>query len=77
MLEKEALARISELSKKSKSEGLTAEEKVEQADLRTKYIEAFRSGFRDHLHTIKVVDPKGKDVTPTKLKASKERRSKH
>jgi uncharacterized protein YnzC (UPF0291/DUF896 family) len=77
MLEKEALARISELARKSKTEGLTSEEKVEQSDLRTKYIEAFRAGFKDHLHTIKVVDPNGKDVTPQKLKASKERRSKH
>jgi uncharacterized protein YnzC (UPF0291/DUF896 family) len=77
MLEKEALARITELSKKSKSEGLTTKEKEEQADLRVKYIEAFRAGFRDHLHTIKVVDPNGKDVTPHKLKSSKERRSKH
>ncbi|WEG11531.1 DUF896 domain-containing protein [Pullulanibacillus sp. KACC 23026] len=77
MLEKEKLARISELSRKSKSEGLTPAEKKEQAHLRQAYLEAFRSGFKDHLHTIKVVDPNGDDVTPLKLKQSKERRSKH
>ncbi len=77
MLEKEELARISHLSKKSKQEGLTEDEKKEQADLRERYLNAFRKGFRDHLHTVKVVDPKGKDVTPQKLKESKERRNKH
>lgn len=77
MLEKEQLARISALSKKSKAEGLTPEEKKEQASLREAYLNAFRQGFREHLHTIKVVDPNGDDVTPDKLKASKERRKKH
>lgn len=78
MLEKEELARISELSRKSKTaEGLSEKEKKEQAELRTRYLHAFRHGFKEHLHTIKVVDPKGDDVTPVKLKHSKERRKKH
>lgn len=77
MLEKEELARISELSKKAKAEGLTTEEKKEQSELRERYLQAFRKGFKEHLHTIKVVDPNGDDVTPDKLKDSKERRKKH
>ncbi|WP_141603463.1 DUF896 domain-containing protein [Terrilactibacillus laevilacticus] len=77
MLAKEKLKRISELSKKSKLEGLTIEEKKEQQALRKEYLKAFRKGFRDHLHTIKVVDEEGTDVTPLKLKQSKERRSKN
>ncbi|MFD2616790.1 DUF896 domain-containing protein [Terrilactibacillus laevilacticus] len=77
MLAKEKLKRISELSKKSKLEGLTIEEKKEQQALREEYLKAFRKGFRDHLHTIKVVDEEGTDVTPLKLKQSKERRSKN
>ncbi|MTT33301.1 DUF896 domain-containing protein [Terrilactibacillus sp. BCM23-1] len=77
MLAKEKLKRISELSKKSKLEGLTKEEKKEQQSLREEYLKAFRKGFRDHLHTIKVVDEEGTDVTPLKLKQSKERRSKN
>ena len=35
----EKIARINELAKKKKTEGLTAEEKVEQAKLREEYIE--------------------------------------
>lgn len=77
MLEKEELARISELSKKSKTEGLTSHEEEEQKQLRERYLSAFRKGFKDHLHTIKVVDPNGDDVTPKKLQHSKERRKKN
>lgn len=77
MLEKEELKRISELSRKSKGKGLTESEKKEQTDLRARYLKAFRNGFREHLHTVKVVDPKGNDVTPDKLKESKERRKDH
>ena len=51
------IARINELAKKKKTEGLTAEEKVEQAKLREEYIEG-----------IKIVDEDGNDVTPEKLR---------
>ena len=36
------IARINELAKKKKTEGLTPEEAVEQAKLREEYIEGYR-----------------------------------
>lgn len=77
MLPKEKLDRISELSRKDKSEGLTSSEKKEQKNLREEYLKAFRGNFKDHLKGIKVVDPKGKDVTPDKLKKEQKNRREH
>ena len=62
---------INALSKKSKTVGLSEEEKQRQQVLRAEYIKAFRSGFKQHLENIKVVDEKGNDVTPIKLKKTK------
>ncbi|UOE96471.1 MULTISPECIES: DUF896 domain-containing protein [Bacillaceae] len=72
MLSKEKIARINELSQKSKTVGLSSEEAQEQTALRQEYIQSFRSSFENQLHSVKVVDEKGKDVTPAKLKASKQ-----
>ncbi len=77
MLSKEKMNRINELSKKSKVEKLTNEELKEQQQLRQEYIETFRSSFKNQLHSIKVVDDKGEDVTPEKLKASKEKENRN
>ncbi|MBU8907392.1 DUF896 domain-containing protein [Desertibacillus haloalkaliphilus] len=74
MLSKEKLARINELAKRSKTTGLTKEETKEQQKLRQEYIKAFRGSFENQLHSVKVVDEKGNDVTPSKLKASKKNR---
>lgn len=68
MLAKEQLERINALVRKERAEGLTSEEKAEQKDLREKYIKAFRSGMRNHIEGMKIVDPEGQDVTPDKLK---------
>lgn len=73
MISKDRIARINELAKKQKQEGLTKEEQVEQQKLRQEYIQAFRSQFTQQLHSVKVVDEKGNDVTPQKLKDSKQR----
>ncbi|MBN8251636.1 DUF896 domain-containing protein [Priestia flexa] len=74
MLSKDKMARINQLSKKSKTEGLTEAEAQEQQELRKEYLQTFRQSMTNHLHTIKVVDEKGNDVTPKKLKDSKKKR---
>jgi uncharacterized protein YnzC (UPF0291/DUF896 family) len=74
MLSKEKLNRISELANKAKQQELSPEEKKEQQQLRDEYIKVFRGNFKEHLHSIKVVDKEGKDVTPDKLKESKKKR---
>lgn len=56
MLTKEKIDRINELAKKSKVEGLTPEEKEEQAELRAEYLERFREHFKGHLDSIRFVD---------------------
>lgn len=71
MLSPEKLSRINELSKKSKSIGLTIEEAKEQTSLRKEYLETFRSSMRDTIEHVKVIDPNGNDVTPEKVKATK------
>lgn len=71
MLSKEKLARISELSKKSKTSGLSIEEAKEQSALRKEYLEIFRSTMRDTIETVKVIDPDGNDVTPLKVQQAK------
>lgn len=68
---KEMINEINELARKSKTVGLTDEEKVRQQELRQAYLKEFRSGFKQQLQNIKVVDEKGNDVTPKKLKKAK------
>lgn len=53
------IARINELSKKSKTTGLTPAEKQEQQELRNEYINDFRSNLKSTLDTIVVVDENG------------------
>ncbi len=57
----EMIKRINELAKKSKSEGLTDAEKAEQAELRGKYIQAFRQGVKNTLNNVYVVDEQGNE----------------
>jgi uncharacterized protein YnzC (UPF0291/DUF896 family) len=61
------LARINELYKKSQNEGLTAEEKQEQADLRSEYVLAIRKNLRGTLNQISLLNPDG-SVTELKKK---------
>lgn len=55
----ELIKRINELSRKSKSEGLSDEEKAEQAQLRQRYIQAFRQGMMNTLEGVYIVDENG------------------
>ncbi|MBN8207547.1 DUF896 domain-containing protein [Bacillus sp. NTK071] len=74
MLSQDKIQRINELSRKSKESSLTEAEKKEQKDLRQEYLKSLRSSFDNQLHSIKVVDEEGTDVTPNKLKESKKSR---
>ena len=53
------IARINELARKSKAEGLTEEEALEQTELRGKYIANFRANFRKQLEKIDVKQADG------------------
>ena len=60
----EKIARINELYKKSKAEGLSEEEKKEQAELRQEYLAAVRQNLKAQLNNI---DVKEKDGSVTNL----------
>lgn len=64
MISEEQIKRINELARKSKQEGLTEDELVEQANLRNQYIASVRASFRSQLDSIKVVkvDEDGKTL---------------
>ncbi len=68
MFTQEKLNRINELANKKKQEGLTESEAKEQSQLRSEYLEMFRSSFKSQIENTKVIDPEGNDVTPEKLK---------
>ncbi|MET3682224.1 uncharacterized protein YnzC (UPF0291/DUF896 family) [Alkalibacillus flavidus] len=77
MLSQEKIDRINTLANKKKTKGLTKQEENEQQELRQEYLHAFRSSFKNQLHSMKVVDPEGQDVTPEKLKEEQENQKKH
>ena len=58
-MEKEKIDRINELAKKQKAEGLTEEEKKEQATLRREYIESYKQNLIAQLENIYMVEPDG------------------
>lgn len=53
-MDKKLIDRINELSRKSKAEGLSPEEKSEQHDLRKEYLTQFRSNFRKQLENVEI-----------------------
>ncbi|MFC2946891.1 DUF896 domain-containing protein [Virgibacillus sediminis] len=77
MLSEEKLGRINELSRKSKKEGLTEEEKKEQKKLREEYLKNVRNSFKNQFKSMTVMDPEGNDVTPQKVRDLQERNKKH
>ena len=61
-------ARINELYHKSQKEGLTPEEKEEQAALRQAYVANVRANLKGQLDNISIVE---KDGSVTKLSSTK------
>ena len=61
------IARINELAKKAKAEGLTPEELAERDKLRRIYIDAFKANLTGPLANTYLVDEKG-NKTPLKKK---------
>lgn len=59
MITQEMIDRINELYHKSKAEGLTEEEKAEQASLRKSYIESIRVNMRANLNNISIQEKDG------------------
>lgn len=55
----ERIKRINELYHKSQKEGLTEEEKQEQAKLRREYVESVRSNLKSQLDNIVIERPDG------------------
>lgn len=57
---KEDIARINELARKAKTpEGLSAEERLEQADLRRRYLDNIKASLMADLDNTYIVDEKG------------------
>lgn len=70
-IDEKLIKRINELAKKKKEGTISEQELVEQQELRQEYLKQFREGFKSQLRSIKVVDEKGNDITPEKLKKEK------
>ena len=58
-MNQEKIDRINVLYRRSKQEGLTEEEKKEQAALRREYIEAIRNSLRGNLNNISIEEEDG------------------
>ena len=66
MITDEKVARINALAQKSRTpEGLTEEEKAEQAALRREYVDAVKASLEGHLEHTTILNPDG---TKRKLK---------
>jgi len=64
-MDEKMIARINELARKQKAEGLTEEEKAEQKELRLEYVLAFRRNLRSQLE---LIDIKERDGSITSVK---------
>ena len=72
----EKIRRINELYHKSQAEGLTAEEKEEQAKLRREYVESIRGNLRSQLDsmTIQYEDGSREKVSDRRRRVEGEKR---
>ena len=55
----EKIARINELARKSKAEGLTEAEKAEQQTLRREYLDEVKTNFRAQMEHTSIKEPDG------------------
>lgn len=60
MTMEEKIARINTLAHKAKSEGLSDEEREEQAQLRRDYIESVKANLKSQLDSMYILDETGK-----------------
>ena len=65
-MEQSKIDRINELARKQKAEGLTEEEKAEQAVLRREYIDSYKRSLMAQLDNMYIVEKDGtkKKVVP-------------
>ena len=69
----EKITRINELYHKSKAEGLTEEEKKEQAQLRQEYIAAIKGAIAGQMQQVDVQQENGEFVNAAKIREEKMR----
>ncbi|NLY87382.1 MAG: DUF896 domain-containing protein [Clostridiales bacterium] len=55
-MKQEKIERINELAHKAKGTGLTAKEKLEQAELREEFLSEIRADIRASLESIELID---------------------
>ena len=67
-MEQKKIDRINELARKQKAEGLTSEEKEEQAVLRREYIESYKRNLIAQLDNMYILEPDGTKHKVTKKK---------
>ena len=60
MITDEKVARINALARKARTEGLTEEEKAEQAELRREYVDAVKQSLQANLDNTIIQTPDGK-----------------
>jgi uncharacterized protein YnzC (UPF0291/DUF896 family) len=65
-MEQSKIDRINFLARKSKAEGLTDEEKAEQAVLRREYIESYKRSLEIQLNNTTILYPDGSKKKVTK-----------
>ena len=66
MITDDKVARINALAKKAREQGLSEEEKAEQAALRREYVDAVKASLEGHLHNTTVIRPDGSKQKLTK-----------
>lgn len=70
-MEQKKLDRINELAKKQKGDGLSAEEKEEQASLRREYVDSYKKSLVSQLESTYIIDEKGDKKKVTKKDGTK------